>query len=49
MSNTNEQEDSSNPKVKVLCDSLMGRGRVAFLLDGEIYVLRIDCPYGPTT
>ena len=44
--NTNEQEASSNVKIKVLCEGLYGRGRVLFKIDEEIFALIIDCPLG---
>jgi hypothetical protein len=40
------QESSSSNNVQVLCEGLMGRGRVVFTVEDETFVLVINCPLG---
>jgi hypothetical protein len=40
------QESPSSNNVQVLCEGLMGRGRVVFTVEDETFVLVINCPLG---
>lgn len=44
--NTKTQDGPLSNGVQVLCEGLMGRGKVVFRVEDEIFVLVIDCPLG---